>query len=213
MDCQLIRADCMNIMPSMKNDEVNCTLTDIPYGVVNREDNGLRNLNKGKADIETFVLTDFLEEVTRVTQDVVIIFCAREQVSDICKYFATKKGTVRQGVWHKSNPMPSNGKYVYLSGIENFIWFRKPKGTFNAYCKNPVLKHPIGSSKLHPTEKNHELLKELILDNTNAGQTIFDPCMGSGSTGLIARELERKFIGIELDENYFNIAKERINGN
>ena len=210
---KLYNADCMDIMPTMENNSVNCTLTDIPYAAVSRPDNGLRNLDKGKADIETFVLTDFLEEVTRVTQDIIVIFCEWEQLSGIFGFFRTKKGTVRQGVWHKTNPMPSNGRYVYLSGIENFVWFRKPKGTFNAHCKNPVLKHPIGSSKLHPTEKNHELLKELLLDNTNVGQTVFDPCMGSGSTGVMCKKLNREFIGVELDEGYFSVAKSRLEEN
>ena len=54
------------------------------------------------------------------------------------------------------------------------------------------------------------MLKELILDNSNEGDVIFDPCMGSGSHGLVAVQNGRDFIGFELDENYFNIAKERI---
>lgn len=69
-----------------------------------------------------------------------------------------------------------------------------------------------GRSKLHPTEKNHELLKELILDNTNEGDIVFDPCMGSGAHGKVAIENGRRFIGIEIDEGYFKIAKERIEG-
>ena len=210
MESKLINADCMEVLPKLKDCAVNCTLTDIPYGVVSREDNGLRNLDKSNADIETFELDTFLKQVHRVTSDIIIIFCAKEQLSQIYKFFAKQKGTVRQGIWQKSNPMPSNGQYVYLSGIENFVWFRKPKGTFNAHCKNPVLVHPNGSSKIHPTEKNHQLLQELILDNTDEGQLILDPCMGSGSTGIVANKLGRRFIGIELDENYFNIAKERI---
>lgn len=59
-------------------------------------------------------------------------------------------------------------------------------------------------------KKNHELLKELILDNTNEGDIVFDPCMGSGSHGVVALENGRRFAGIELDENYYQIAKNRI---
>ena len=103
-----------------------------------------------------------------------------------------------------------NGQYIYLSGIENAVWFKKKGGAFNAKCKNTVFKYPCGRSKLHPTEKNHDLLKELILDNSNAGDVVFDPCMGSGSHGLIAKKLNRDFIGIELDNTYFKIAKERL---
>ena len=53
-------------------------------------------------------------------------------------------------------------------------------------------------------------MKELIFDNWNEGDIILDPCMGSGSHGLVAVQSGRNFIGIELDEGYFNIAKERI---
>ena len=67
----------------------------------------------------------------------------------------------------------------------------------------------MGSSKLHPTEKNHKLLKELIEDNSNEGQLIFDPCAGSGSTCLVAKELGRNYIGIDCIEEYYNIMKAR----
>ena len=105
-----------------------------------------------------------------------------------------------------------NGQYVYLSGVEMAVWFKK-KGakTFNAHCKNTVFKYPNGSSKLHPTEKNHNLLADLILDNTNENDIVFDPCMGSGSTGLVAQRLNRDFIGCEIDDTYFSIAQERLN--
>lgn len=209
---KLYQGDCIEFMKEMKDNMVDMTLTDIPYGEVSREDNGLRNLDKGLADTLTFNLIDFLDEVYRVTKGTIVIFCGREQVSPIHEYFAKKdKGTVRQGIWEKSNPMPSNGQYIYLSGIENFIWFRKPKGTFNAHCKNPVLKHPNGSSKIHPTEKNHELLRELILDNSNEGQLIFDPCFGSASSLLVAKQENRNYLGCEIFPEYFEIGVERLN--
>ena len=67
-------------MKTMKPDSVNLTLTDVPYGVVNRDDNGLRNLNKENADIMTFELKDFLSEVYRVTSGTIINFCSKEQI-------------------------------------------------------------------------------------------------------------------------------------
>lgn len=207
----LILGDCITEMKAMEDNSVDMTLTDIPYGEVSRKDNGLRNLNKGDADILTFDLNAFLNEVTRVTKGTVIIFCARGQMSHIHNYFDKQKnGTVRQGIWQKTNPMPSNGQYIYLSGIENFIWYKKPRATFNAHCKNPIFKYPNGSSKLHPTEKNHELLKELILDNSNEGDLIFDPCFGSGSSLLVAEKLGRKILGIEIKEEYYEIANMRV---
>lgn len=63
---------------------------------------------------------------------------------------------------------------------------------------------------LHPTQKPVKLLEYLIKTYSNEGDTILDNCMGSGSTGVACINTNRKFIGMELDENYFNIAKERI---
>ena len=201
----------------MDDNSVDLTLTDIPYEEVNRESNGLRNLDKDKADIKTFDLKEFLPEIYRATKGTIIIFCGKEQLSEIHKFFSEKqkkhKGTVRQLIWKKTNPSPMNGQHIYLSGIENAVWFKKRGGTFNARCKNTVFEYPCGRSKLHPTEKNHDLLKELILDNSNENDIVFDPCMGSGSHLLMAKELKRNYIGIELEEEYFNIAKERIEGN
>lgn len=181
---------------------------------MNRESNGLRSLDKEQADVMTFDLCKFLEELYRVTSGTIIIFCGKEQVSEIHKFFSEKQkkkqGTVRQLIWRKANPSPMNGQHIYLSGIENAVWFKKRGGVFNAHCKNTVFDYPCGRSKVHPTEKNHDLLAELILDNSNENDIVFDPCAGSGSHLLVAKELNRKYIGFELNENYFNIAKERI---
>lgn len=227
--------DCMQYMKECKKNSMHTTLTDIPYGEVSRTNNGLsqmKNSDKGFADKTTFDLIEFLDEIYRITSDNIIIFCGKGQFSTIYNYFAAKsQGTVRQIIWRKTNPVPSNGRYVYLSGIENAVWFRKPKGTFNAHCKNTVfeypeddaelealigdkiLSYPIQSKQIHPTEKSHRLIEELILDNTNEGDIIFDPCMGSGSTGLMAYKNNRKFIGCELNTEAFEKAKARLQAN
>lgn len=213
---KLLQGDCMELMNNIPNESVDLVLTDIPYNEVNREDNGLRKLDKENADILTFDLINFLEQLYDKAKSTIIIFCGKEQVSIIHSYFNDKqkkgKGTVRQLIWEKSNPSPMNGQHIYLSGVENAIWFKKRGGTFNAHCKNTVFKYPIGRSKLHPTEKNHLLLQELILDNSNENDLILDPCMGSGSTGVVALQNNRNFLGIELNQNYFEIAKNRLEG-
>lgn len=207
----LMQGDCVCILREMEPDSVDFTLTDIPYGKVSRTGNGLRSLDKGKADIVTFDLQTFLPEIYRVTKNSICIFCGKEQFSEIYDFFASQKGTVRPIVWEKTNPSPMNGQHIYLSGVELAVWFKK-SGTkvFNAHCKNTVFRHPNGRSKIHPSEKNHSLLKELILDNTNENDIVFDPCMGSGSTGVVALNTMRRFFGIELDPEYFEISKTRI---
>ena len=104
-----------------------------------------------------------------------------------------------------------NGQYVYLSGVELAVWFKKRVSkSFEAFCKNTVFRHSSGSSKIHPTEKNHGLLKELILDNSNDGDVVFDPCAGSGSHLLVAKQNKRRYFGSELDKNWYNIALSRL---
>ena len=210
-DYKLLHGDCLERMKEIPDGSIDLILTDIPYDGVNRESNGLRKLDKGKADVITFDIHEFLKEVDRICSGTIIIFCAKNQLSDVFNYFENNKsGTVRQLVWQKSNPSPMNGQHIYLSGIENAIWFKKRGSVFNAHCKNTVFKHPTGRSKLHPTEKNHALLIELILDNSNENQVVLDPCMGSSSTGVACLNTNRKFIGIELDDNYFDIGAERM---
>lgn len=213
----LINADCMNVLSKLDDESVNITLTDIPYNGVNKvKEGGLRKLNKGNADILTFDLNKFLDELYRVTKGTIIIFCNTTQISDIANYYyymneLGAKISLRQLVWKKTNPSPINGQYNYLSGLENAIWVKKKgQGVFNAHCKSNVFEFPCGRSKLHPTEKNHDLIKDLILDNSNEDDIIFDPCCGSGSHCLCAKELNRRYLGIELNDDFYKIAKNRF---
>ena len=211
----IFNMDCMEFMANIKQEGVfDVTLTDIPYDMVNRADNGLRNLDKSHADILTFNLDDFLNEVYRLTKGTIIIFCGNEQYSTIYDYFSTKssqkEGTTRQIIWHKTNPSPMNGQYIYLNATENAVWFKKRGATFNAHCKHNVFEFPSGRSKIHPTEKNHELIKDLILDNSNEGDIIFDPCAGSLAHCLVAKENGRRYVGCELNKEYFEKGIERL---
>lgn len=196
---------------NMNNKSVDLTLTDIPYDIVNRKSNGLRNLDKGKADHLTFHLNSFLDEIYRVTRKSIIVFCSKEQFSSIYSFFADKKGTTRAIVWEKTNPSPMNGQHIYLSGVELAVWFKySGNKTFNSHYKNTVFRFSNGKSKLHPTEKNHDLLQELILDNSNEQDIVFDPCLGSGSHLFIAKNLNRQYLGCEINDEYFQIAKKRL---
>ena len=76
-----------------------------------------------------------------------------------------------------------------------------------------IQRFPLDKDKLHPTQKPVALLEYLIKTYTNEGNVVLDNCMGSGSTGVACINTNRRFIGIKLDENYFNIAKERIGNN
>ena len=211
VDIKLMQGDCLARMKEIPDGSVDMVLTDIPYDNVNRQSNGLRTLDKGKADILTFNTQEFMRECVRVSCGYVVIFCGKEQFSEIYTFFAQQKGTVRPVIWEKSNPSPMNGQYIYLSGVEMAVWFKKSgHKTFNAHCKNSVFKFPNGRSKLHPTEKNMLLWEELLKDCSSEQEVILDPCMGSGTTGVACINTNRNFIGIELDEGYFKIAQKRI---
>ena len=207
----LYNIDCMEYMKTMEDMSVDFTFTDIPYGEVNRKSNGLRTLDFGKADEKTFDLESFLPEVLRVTKNSICIFCGKEQFSIIHGFFAKQKGTTRGIVWRKTNPSVMNGQYVYLSGIELGVWFKRSGAkVFNAHCKNTVFDYPLGNSKWHPTGKNVKLWKDILLDNTNEGDLVFDPCSGGGTTAVVCKENNRNFVGCELDKTFFENSIKRL---
>lgn len=203
--------DCMEFMKDIPSKTIPFILTDIPYNEVERKTNGLSQMKSldtlGPADKATFNTLKFCEEIYRICNNSLVVFCGREQFSEVFNFFANKSGTTRPIVWEKTNPVPSNGQYVYLSGVEFAVWFKK-KGakTFNAHCKNTVFRYPIpgGKKRIHPTQKHWDMFKELILDNTNEGDLVFDPCAGGMTTMLAAAETNRKFICLEKDKETYD---------
>lgn len=209
---KLYNDDCLNIMKQFDDKSIELCVTDIPYGEVNRKSNGLRNLDKHKADEITFQLSDFLSELNRIIFGSIYIFCGTEQVSEIRKTLIEYGFSTRLIIWEKTNPSPMNGQYIWLSGVECCVYGKRKGAVFNGHCNNTVLRFPCGRNKLHPTQKPLDLIKQLIEFSSNSGGLVLDPCMGSGTTGIACKELDRDFIGIELDKEYFEIAKNRIEG-
>lgn len=202
-----IYADSMKIMPKMEPNSVDLILTDIPYGVINRSSNGLRNLDKKDADVVTFQIPQLVKELVRICRGSMYIFCSTEQVSELRKEIIINGLTTRLCIWEKTNPSPMNGQFLWLSGIECIVYARKRGAVFNEHCKNGVFRYSNERNKWHPTQKPVQLLQYLISVSSNKGDTVFDPFMGSGSTGVAAIATGRNFIGIELNEGYYNIAK------
>jgi len=203
---KLYCGDCLEIMPDI--DVVNHIQTDIPYNEVNREDNGLRNLDKKDADILRIDLNMFLSEIAELFNQSCVIWCGIEQISIIASRF--NKYNIREGIWKKRNPSPMNGEYVYLSGIERSIIIKKPKSPFNTKCKLPYYEYPTVREQEHPTEKPINLFMEQIIDLTNQNDLVLDPFLGSGTTGVACEKLNRRWIGIEISEKYCEIAAKRI---
>jgi site-specific DNA-methyltransferase (adenine-specific) len=209
-DINLMCGDCLEMMEQIPDGSVDMVLTDIPYGEVNQKSSGLRKLDRGNADTCDFDLNLMVDEFVRVASGSFYVFCGTEQISVITTAFKRHKLTTRVCAWEKSNPSPMNGSKMWLSGMEFCVFARKPKATFNEHCQKALWRFPVGRSKIHPTEKPVALMSRLVAASTNEGDTILDPFMGSGTTGVACKNLNRNFIGIELDETYFNIAQERI---
>jgi len=206
----LMKGDCLERMKEIPDGSVDMILTDIPYGEVNQKSSGLRKLDRGDADICEIDLGTMVDQSVRVCSGSFYIFCGTEQISEVITHFKRHKLTTRLCAWEKSNPSPMNGNRLWLSGMEFCVFARKPKATFNEHCKKALWKFPVGRSKVHPTEKPVLLMQRLIEASSSEGETVLDFTMGSGTTGVACVNLGRKFIGIELDDKYYDIAKERI---
>ena len=113
-------------------------------------------------------------------------------------------------VWEKTNPMPMNGRYVFLSGVECAVHFRKKGATFNGNCINTVFRFPNGSSKRHPTEKPLALFTKLIDLLTDPGDLVLDPCMGSGTTAIACEQTGRRYICGDINPDYAGMAIQRL---
>jgi DNA modification methylase len=219
---RLFQGDCLEMMDRMieKGINVDCSIVDIPYGNVSK--NGeerakyagqLRKINKEEADIITFDEIEFSKRLAQVTKGSIYIFCGIDQIAKIYNYFKDdlkKDWMARLCIWHKTNPSPSNGQHMYLSASEFIVFAKKRNTIFNGHCEHNVFNFPCGRSKLHPTEKPQQLLEYLITMSSKENDVIFDCCFGSGSTGLASKKLDRKFLGVELQEKYCEVAKQRF---
>ena len=213
---KIYNMDCLEFMKTVPDNFFDLVLTDIPYEECNVKNNGIWDKNTNmkdmyKADSNTFDLDLFLIEIERICKGSFYVFCGIEQVSKIRNFFNKSKVTTRLVIWEKTNPMPINGQYVFLSGIETCVWARKSNATFNENCRNTVFRYPIGIDTTdHPTTKPLKLFEEFIKISTNENDVVFDPCMGSGTTAIACKSLKRNYVGCELDKDYYEIINKRL---
>lgn len=203
----IYHGDCREILPALEAADL--ILADIPYGVVTRDDSGLRSLDRGVADVVTFPLSFAIEQSSRLA-DSVYIWCGTEQLSELRAGFVASGMTTRIGIWEKSNPSPMNGELFWLSAIETCIFARKSKAYFAEFCKPPVWRGPIEDKPIHPTQKPEWLFKRLIHASCPVGVTVIDFCVGSGTTLRAAKDMGRKAIGIEREDKYIGPMIDRM---
>lgn len=171
----------------------------------------IRTLSKG---IDISILDDLCRVLKKKN---IYIWCNKNQLRQYLDYFEDKGCNIDVLVWCKTNPIPTCNN-TYLSDVEYCILARekgcKIYGNYHTKHKYYVSKCNVEDKKKykHPTIKPLEIIKNLIINSSKEGDTVLDCFMGSGTTGVACKELNRNFIGIEIDEKYFNIAKERIEG-
>lgn len=220
------RGDCLELMKNIPDKSVDMVLTDPPY---ENDNHGGGKTELAQRKLVKDLHIDFMskgfdydtcfKEMLRICKTPnFLIFCSNKQITKIMSWFETntKNTSVTLLVWNKTNPSPlCNGKY--LSDIEFIVYVRGKGATFNNDTpfeyKHKCYTSPIVSNKnrLHPSQKPIELLERYIRLHSKEEDTILDCFMGSGSTGVACMNTNRNFIGFELDENYFEIAKDRIN--
>ena len=122
-------------------------------------------------------------------------------------------------VWRKTNPMPRNIERRYVQDMEFAVWGVKKgaKWIFNKDENKPYMRSLFETSTVsgnertaHPTQKSLQLMREIIKIHTNENDIVLDPFAGSGTTGAACLSLNRKFIGIELNKEYFMLSAERL---
>jgi len=218
---KLMQGDCLEKMKEIESGSVDMILTDPPYNIA--RDNNFHTMGRAGIDFGEWDkgadIFSYIDECYRVLNrnGSFIVFNAWRNLGDIAKY-AEAIGFVTKDMLRleKTNPMPRNRDRRYITDYECAIWFVMPKAkwVFNRQdekYQRPKFVHSIDKG-FHPTQKSLALMCDLIKIHTNIEDVILDPFMGSGTTGVAAKNLNRDFIGIELDEKYFEIAKQRIKG-
>lgn len=236
-ETKLYNQDCISAMKEMAKSSIDLILTDPPYNLGNFMKNRDTNLQKmrenffgsaGWDDMEfdewEKAMDDFFANSSKVIKKggSMIMFMSIIKVETIIRlaemhgfYYKTT------GIWHKTNPMPRNMNLHFVNSTEAWIYFtyKTRTGTFNNdgalfhdFIETSVTSNGERKYGKHPTQKPEILIQHFIDLLSNPDDYVLDPFMGSGTTGVVAKRLERNFIGVELDEIYFNIANTRIRG-
>ena len=231
----LINGDCLEALRSIDGDSVDLILTDPPYnlGLFMKERatnlKALRDNYFGAAGWDNLEydqwnesMDSFIDEAARVMKPggSMVVFMAVIKVESIIAQ-AVKHGFYYKttGTWHKQNPMPRNMNLHFVNSTESWIYFTYGArvGTFNNegkvvhdYFESPVTPKSERRYGKHPTQKPIALMDFFVEKLSNPGDLVLDPFMGSGSSGVSAIRNGRRFIGIELEETYYDIATNRI---
>ena len=209
-----------------KEEQFDAIITDPPYNI--SKENNFSTLNNPRKGVDfgnwdnNFNVVKWIDDYSKLLKPngSVIIFCSYIYISflieELKKHYIDVKDVL---VWRKSNPMPRNINRRYVQDMEFAIWGVKKnaKWVFNKPVDKPYLRSMFesgvvsGSERtIHPTQKSLKVMEEIIKIHTNENDVILDPFMGSGTTGVACVINHRKFVGVEVNPEYFKIAEERI---
>lgn len=213
---ELWQGDCLELMKNIPDKFVDMVLCDPPYGInysSNRTENTRKTKHKIINDEKPFI--DFIFYIDRILKPTgsCMIFTRWDVQQKFIDELNKNNLRVRNVlIWNKQAHGMGDLKRAYASCYESIIFCSKNLFEFNNGRPEDILsaKRIVGSKQLHPNQKPVDLLQTLIEQCTKENEIIFDPFMGSGSTGVACVNTNRKFIGIELDPKYFEVAKNRI---
>lgn len=208
----LLNGDCLELMKDIPDGSVDLILTDPPYGMDFQSNRRKEAYAKIKNDICLGWLGEFMDLCLRVLKDdtAIYMFCSWHNI-DIFKSEFQKRFKLKNIiVWCKNNHGSGDLKAAYAPRYEFILYGHKGRRLFEDKRYEDVLFFNKTGNKNHPTEKPTDLLELFVCNSSKIESVVLDPFMGSGSTGVACVNTGRNFIGIELDKNYFDIAKKRI---
>lgn len=211
----LVQGDCLREFFNIDSNSVDALITDPPYGIDFQSCRTEKASRKSKIANDKAPFVWFLPQAYRVLKPdgCILVFC-RWDVQDAFKTAMQWAGfKVKSSiVWDREVHGMGDTKSAFAPMHDTILFGTKGFYAFPGNRPKDVLRFPrVPPIHLqHPNEKPLELMEALITTTTRPGDIVCDPFMGSGTTGVACARLGRKFIGLELDAQYFQISKERI---
>ena len=219
----LYNDNCLTILDTLLKSgcKVDCIVTDPPYLIAYKTSRRKDKTHKFCHEIDndrpsdTELIKNFIEKSFQLLKDNSAFYCfCSWKTSDIFKNLLEKAGfTIKnQIIWVKNNHTSGDLKAQFGQQYEVCFYCNKGRKFINGKRLTDVwfFDRVSGKSLVHQNQKPVELIEQIILKSTDENDTILDPFMGSGTTGIACVNNNRNFIGIELDKQYFDIAQNRI---
>ena len=202
----------MKTMSRMGSQSIDLMITDPPYGMNFRSNHRAKRYESIHWDDNLDWLEDWSEEAHRVLKrnSHVYMFCSFHNV-DMFKQSLEQYFTIKNIlIWEKNNTSMGDLKGDYAPKYEMILFATKGRRLLNGRRDANILKFSRTGNRLHPTQKPEQLISYLINKSSEKDEIVYDPFVGSGTTALSALNLGRRYIGSEINEDYYKISLDRI---